>query len=256
MAVTPDIISSPSNPLVKHVKSLALKKNRDETGLFLVEGARHVADALDAGLEIDTLLYVGALQHEFRNIKARKVEVTGDILSKMTNRDNAQSVLGLFKQRTANISTISAGLWVALEQVRDPGNLGTIIRTADAVGAMGILLIGNTCDPFSAEAIRATMGSFARIKTATASVDEFLQWKKTYKGRVVGTHLNTDIDYRAADYTLPLMLVMGSESNGLSQAVSDACDQLVRIPMQGGTESLNLAVSTGVMLYEVCRSRL
>jgi RNA methyltransferase, TrmH family len=130
------------------------------------------------------------------------------------------------------------------------------MRTVDAVKAEGVLLIGQVCDIWSPEAVRASMGSFARIKMAKAVMPEFMKWRKDWKGRVVGTHLNTSVDYRKGDYTQPLLLVMGSEQSGMSPDITNACDQLVKIPMPGGAESLNLAVSVGVMLYEICRSKL
>src|SRR5690606_30138212 len=134
--------------------------------------------------------------------------------------------------------------------------LGTIIRTADAVGAAGIILAGQTCDAFSPEAVRASMGSIARMKLIRTTLAAFGSWRSGWAGRIIGTHLRTETDYRAADYTLPLILAMGSEQSGMSDALTDMCHSLVKIPMPGGTESLNLAVSTGIMLYEICRNRL
>ena len=254
-------ITSGANPAVKRLRALALKKYRDEEGVFMVEGARHVKDALDGGWQVDTLVYSHRAKGEAAIAAAKKahgkcLEVTDDLLSKITGRDNSQAVVGVFRQRWTPLKDIHHGLWVALEGIRDPGNLGTILRTADAVKAEGVLLIGQVCDIWSPEAVRASMGSFARVKMAKAVLPEFLKWRKDWKGRVVGTHLNTPTDYRKADYSLPLLLVMGSEQSGMSADITRACDQLVKIPMPGGSESLNLAVSTGVMLYEICRSRL
>jgi TrmH family RNA methyltransferase len=143
-----------------------------------------------------------------------------------------------------------------LRKFATPGNLGTIIRTADAAGARGIILIGNTCDPWSPEAIRATMGAFSRIKIVSATAEDFSGWRKTWKGAVIGTHLSAKtVDYREADYSRPLVILMGSEQNGLSPRLTETADKLVRIPMGEKTESLNLAVSTGIMLYEAFRQQ-
>lgn len=251
------IITSAANPAVKRLKSLALKKYRDEEGLFLVEGARHVGEALAAGWELDTVAYSAAAEND-PAVKAgkKRLHVTDDLLIRITGRDNTQKLIGAFKQHWTDMRDIKQGLWVGLENIRDPGNLGTIIRSADAVAAEGVVLIGDTCDPWSPEAVRSSVGSFARIKVAKATPDEFLKWKQGWKGRVIGTHLQTKTDYRSADYSLPLLLLMGSEQSGLSPALTKACDTLVKIPMQGGAESLNLAVATGIMLYEIRRGRM
>jgi TrmH family RNA methyltransferase len=249
------IITSAANPTVKKLKSLAVKKYRDEEGLFLVEGAQHISDALERGWELETLAY-SKNDPVIKKARCVVLQVTDDILSRITGRDNTQPVIGVFKQKWQAVSKIKDGLWLGLEEIRDPGNLGTIIRTAGAVGVEGIVLIGNTCDPFSPETIRASTGSFAKVKLAGASLAEFLKWRPSWKGRVIGTHLQTKTDYRKADYSLPLLLMMGGEQSGLSAEATKVCDTLVKIPMTGETESLNLSVSAGVMLYEVCRGRL
>lgn len=252
------IITSAQNEAVKRLKSLAQKKYRDAEGVFLVEGLRHINDALNGGFTLDTIAFSPRGAEGARPLQLRAktaLETTDDILSRITGRDNTQSAVAALNMRWAAPEKIATGLWVALEGVRDPGNLGTIIRTADAVKAEGVILLGETCDPWSPEAVRGSMGSFARVAIARMIAAEFIDFKKTYQGRVIGTHLATDADFRAADYTAPLVLVMGSESNGLSDDMAKACDQLVKIPMAGGAESLNLAVSTGVMLYEALRQR-
>lgn len=259
MSETGKTITSAANPAVKRLRSLSAKKYRDEEGIFLVEGLRHVQDALAGGFTLDTLAYSARGAREAAGLAGRAqqtLELNDDLLSRITQRDNAQAVIGAFRLKTATISSVTSGFWVGLEGIRDPGNLGTIIRTADAVKADGVLLLGDTCDPWSPEAVRATMGSFARVPVAQATLPEFLSWRQGWKGSVIGTHLQTDTDYRKADYKLPLLLLMGSESNGLSKDAVAACSSLVKIPMAGGAESLNLAVSTGIMLYEICRDKL
>lgn len=257
-------ITSLQNPSVKMLRSLDAKKYRDEEGLFLVEGARHIAEAFEQGWQAHTLAFSAAALHDAtakqnlalaRQQKAQVLEVTDKILGSITNRDNNQPVIAAFRQRKAELSSIDGGFWVALENIRDPGNLGTILRTADAAGAKGVMLLGTTCDPWSPEAIRASMGSFTRMPIITASLEAFAAWRKTYKGRLVGTHLNARaIDYRDTPTALPLVLLMGSEQSGLSDRLTALCDTLVKIPMTGGAESLNLAVSTGIMLYEIARA--
>jgi TrmH family RNA methyltransferase len=147
-------------------------------------------------------------------------------------------------------------VWVALEGVRDPGNLGTIIRTADAVGAAGVMLIGNCCDPYAHEAVRASMGSIFEVALARVSAEQFLASAKTWPGDIVGTHLEAREDFRNVAYRAPALLVMGSEGPGLSPPAAKACTRLVKIPMAGRLDSLNLAVATALMLYEMRREVL
>lgn len=259
-------ITSTANPVVKHLKSLSVKKYRDEAGLFVVEGLRHVEDMLAAGWTLHTLCMTtemiaqnDGLVHTAEAMEADLFDMPPALLSRITGRDNAQHVLGVFYQTLHGLDDISesdAALWLLLEDIRDPGNLGTIIRTADAVGAAGIILAGQPCDPFSPETVRASMGSIARMKLIRSDLEGVKNWRTGWTGRIIGTHLQTETDYRTADYTLPLILAMGSEQAGMSDALTDMCDTTVKIPMPGGTESLNLAVSTGIMLYEINRARI
>lgn len=258
-------VTSKDNPAVKRMISLALKKRREEEGVFLVEGLPHIHDALCGGMIPDTLAFSPAARNEkfFKGVvyhaelKDKNVfETTDDILRRATGRDNAQPALAVFRQRWKNLDEIGGGLWVVLETVRDPGNLGTIMRTVDAAGASGVILIGDCCDAWSPEAVRATMGSFARVGISRSEHGSFLQWRKGWKWRVIGTHLKSATDYRAQEYGLPLLLLMGGEQGGLSPELAAACDSLARIPMAGGAESINLAVATGIMLYEACRSTI
>ncbi len=261
-------ITSLANPIVKEIRGLALAKNRKASGRFLAEGLKLVADAVDAGWVIDTLVYAAAAgpQPLVTRLAAAcharggtVVEVNEAILAKISRRDNPQTVLGVFAQRTMKTAAIQPradDVWIALEQVRDPGNLGTIVRTAEAVGARGIILVGETVDPFSIEAVRATMGSLFHVPLARASVEAFVTLAEGWPGAVVGTHLAAKLDYRKASYRTPVLLVMGAEQAGLSPTIAACCGALVKIPMAPKADSLNLAVATGVMLFEICRGRL
>ena len=188
------------------------------------------------------------------------LEVTDKILSAITRRDNPQMVLGVFAQKYLPLGDIRAAgddVWVALDRVRDPGNLGTVIRTIDAVGARGLILVGETTDPFSLETVRATMGSVFAVPVARATPEQFLAWRKRFPGLVAGTHLKGAVDYRSLDYAgRPVLLLMGNEQQGLPDELAAACDRLLRIPQAGRADSLNLAVATGVMLFEIRRAAL
>ncbi|HWK68470.1 MAG TPA: RNA methyltransferase [Rhizobiaceae bacterium] len=262
-------ITSLSNPIVKDIKGLALKKFRDQQNAFLAEGLKLVIDALDLGWTIRTLIFAksGRGNAVIEKVAARTVaggglvlEVSDKVLAAITRRDNPQMVVGVFTQRYVPLKDIRPSgedVWVVLDRVRDPGNLGTVIRTADAVGASGIILVGDTTDPFSIETVRATMGSIFAVPVAKASVESFLAWRKGFEGLVAGTHLKGAVDYRSLDYAgRPVLLMMGNEQQGLPENLADACDRLVRIPQAGRADSLNLAVATGVMLFEIRRKAL
>ena len=261
-------VTSLANPIVKDIKALAQKKFRDQQNAFMAEGLKLVIDALDAGWSIRTLVFAKTAKDNpaVQKAAARTVaagalvlEASEKVLSAITRRDNPQMVVGVFEQRFTPLERIrpeGRDVWVALDRVRDPGNLGTVIRTADAVGAKGVILVGETTDPFSMEAVRATMGSVFSIPLARTGAEAFIGWRKSAGGLLVGTHLKGSVDYRSIDYAAagPVIVLMGNEQQGLPDDLAAACDRLVRIPQAGRADSLNLAVATGVMLYEVRRA--
>ena len=260
-------VTSLTNQSVKDIRALSMRKVREEAGLFIAEGLKLVADAIDGGWPIRILVHRAGEERPMlakaiqatRHAGGEVLEVTAEILEKLSRRDNPQTVLGVFAQRLEPLRDLRLGedgLWIGLDRVRDPGNLGTIIRTADAVGAEGVMLIGETTDPFGIEAVRATMGSIFNIRLAAGSALDFLAWRRGFAGEVVGTHLSGSIDYRVVTYTTPSVLLMGNEQQGLPDDLATACDRLVKIPMAGRADSLNLAVATGVMLFEMRRARL
>ncbi|WP_026381422.1 TrmH family RNA methyltransferase [Afifella pfennigii] len=255
-------VDSPANPIVKDLRALTAKKERDRTGLFLGEGLKLVRDALAAGFEVVDLIAaadslegpVGESAAEVKARGGRVLAVSHKVLEKLSRRDNPQTVIGVFKKRLAGAEEIGArGIWIGLERIRDPGNLGTIIRTADAAGAAGIVLIGECCDPFSLEAVRASMGSFFHVPLALAREEAFLAAARANGARLLGTHLSARRDFRQADYSPPLILLMGNERQGLTERLAAACDELLRIPMRGKADSLNLAIATGLFVYEALR---
>ncbi len=262
-------VTSLANPIVKDIKALALKKFRDQQNAFLAEGLKLVIDALDLGWTIRTLVFskTGLGNPAVEKIAARTVaagglvlEVNDKVISAITRRDNPQMVIGVFEQRWMPLGEVKPSgqdVWVALDRVRDPGNLGTVIRTVDAVGAKGVILVGETTDPYAIETVRATMGSIFAVPVARTSTQGFLAWRQGFKGMLAGTHLKGSVDYRSVDYAgRPVVLLMGNEQQGLPEELAASCDRLLRIPQAGRADSLNLAVATGVMLYEVRRSAL
>jgi TrmH family RNA methyltransferase len=257
-------ITSASNPLIKTLKSLHAKKGRAETGLFLAEGARLALEAADLGVWPDTMLYAAeALQRgQIRELVAqaerhgvRVVETNERLMSAIAKRDNPQTVIGAYRQALSPLDAIDGDMVVALEGVRDPGNLGTILRTADSVGAAGVVLLGESCDPFSVEAVRASMGSIFAVKLARASFDELLAYTKKRGASLIGASLKgSSLDGERALGGRAIVL-MGNEQSGLPADMETVCDLLVKLPMRGRADSLNLAVATAVMLYDLWRRR-
>jgi TrmH family RNA methyltransferase len=262
-------ISSLQNERVKLIRSLHMRKARRETGLFVAEGASLLVTARDAGWKPKLLVFLagsagGGMARDLVRWAAAAgaecLEVSQAVLMKLAAKENPQTMLGVFEQVWKPLP-LPAGLagdapWVALEGVRDPGNLGTIIRTVDAAGAAGVVLIGPSVDPYAREAVRATMGSIFNVPLVRAGAEEGLAWVRGWPGDSVGTHLGATEDFRSTAYRRPTLLVMGSEGPGLSPALSAACSRLVRIPMAGRIDSLNLAVATALMLYEIRRESL
>ncbi len=260
----PKTITSLTNDRVKVIRALEMRKVRKETGLFVAEGVSLLITARDNGYVPETLVYQagtaesgiarGLVTHAL-NAGAEVLEVSEAVLGKLASKDNPQTVLGVFRQRFADfpdVAKIGTGeTWLALEEIRDPGNLGTIIRTADAVGCAGVILVGTTCDPYSLEAIRATMGSIFAVPIAKTDRAAFLDLQKAWHGDVIGTHLDAREDFRSADYKGPHLIVMGGEGPGLSSSAAALCTKLVKIPMAGKLDSLNLAIATALTLYQV-----
>ncbi|URK88759.1 RNA methyltransferase [Rhizobium sp. RCAM05350] len=262
-------VTSLANPIIKDIKALSNKKERDETRSFIAEGLKLVIDALDLGWTIKTLVYAKAAKGktQVEQVALKTVatgglvlEVSEKVLSAITRRDNPQMVVGVFEQRYAHLRDVKPALgetYVALDRVRDPGNLGTIIRTADAAGASGVILVGETTDPFSLETVRATMGSVFAMPLFRANVGEFVKWQKAAGVQLVATHLAGAVDYRTIDYRKkPVVLLMGNEQAGLPEELAREATALARIPQQGRADPLNLAIATGIMLFEARRHML
>lgn len=264
----PTVVTSLTNPLVKDIRALALKKERERTGLFVAEGLKLVMDALEAGWRLMALV-VGTKVAEHPATRqairaglasgARVIEVSDDVLEKIARRDNPQTVIGVFEQRFTSLADLDPSRQttiVALEGVKDPGNLGTVIRTADAAGASAVVLVGDTTDPFGVEAVRATMGSIFAVPIARASIDELFAFGKRHKMPVIGTHLKGAVDHRAVGWHEPGILLMGNEKAGLPDDDAKRCDTLVKIAMNGQADSLNLSIATAIVLFEARRAHL
>lgn len=260
----PKVITSLTNDRVKAIRALDMRKVRKETGLFVAEGVALLVTARDNGFVPETIVYqAGSVESGIGrglvtwalNQGSEVLEVSEAVLGKLSAKDNPQTMLGVFRQRFAappKPAAVAAGeTWLALEEVRDPGNLGTIIRTCDAVGVSGVILAGNFCDPYSLEAIRATMGSIFALPLVKVDRAGLLDIIRAWPGDVVATDLEAREDFRKAAYRGPQLVVMGSEGPGLSAEVSHAATRRVKIPMSGRLDSLNLAIATALTLYQI-----
>lgn len=259
----PREVTAFSNATVKRLRSLRDKKARRAEGLFLAEGLRIIAEARDSGRlpEIIAFSAEGAKHPLAAEIIAATetaggdaIETTPDILSKMSGKDNPQTLLGAYRQPDASLERIDRGkasLWICAQALRDPGNIGTILRTGDAADAGGLILIDDSADPFSVEAVRASMGAIFTQDVAVARWPEFVRWLRTGDGQLVGTSLKATQDYLAAEYRQPCFLLIGNEQQGLPADYEAECDLLVKIPMAGRADSLNAAVAAAVMAFTI-----
>ena len=263
----PRQVTAFSNSTVKLLRSLRDKKARRTEGLFLAEGLRILTEARDSGMlpEIIAFSAEGAKHPLAAEIIAATeaaggdaIETTPDILSKMSGKDNPQMLLGAYRQPDMALERIDRAkspLWIVVQALRDPGNMGTILRTGDAAGAGGLILIDDCADPFSVESVRASMGALFTQQIAAARWPEFVAWLRSGEGQLVGTSLKARQDYLETEYGQPCFLLIGNEQQGLPADYESECDLLVKIPMLGKADSLNAAVATAVMAYEVLNQR-
>ena len=256
-------ISGFSNPLLKEVRALREKKLRKRAGLFLAEGLRIMTEAREAGFLPEMLFRVKdrevhaleiALETDVLAAGGDVIETSADIMAKLSGKDNAQTVVGVFRDHGTALADIDrniAPIWLVAQAMRDPGNLGTMLRTGDAVGAGGLILIDDCTDPFSVEAVRASMGAVFTQKIVQCRWSEFTMWLREGSAQLVGTSLQTDLDYQTASYVAPCFILTGNEAQGLPDDYESQCDLLVKMPMRGKADSLNAAIATAVMAYEV-----
>ena len=252
-----------SNPTVKFVRSLRDKKHRRREGRFLAEGLRLLTDARENGRLPELLVMaaerephplLAALEADVERTGGEIVETSAEILAKITGKDNPQAVAGVFAEFDTALAALdrdAAPIWLVAQALRDPGNLGTMLRTGDAVGAGGLILLDDSADPFSVEAVRASMGAIFTLAVATARWNEFLPWLRSGSGQFVAASLRDAVPYRDAPYEAPCFILVGNESQGLPEEYEAACDLRVTMPMRGRADSLNAAVAGAVLAYEV-----
>lgn len=257
------LVSNPRDPRFLTLRSLQTYQSRSRTELYIIEGVRHLARAVEHSAPIDSVfLDPSVLSNPFGQKLARRLRqqgVPGIRLSRELYRDltlatEPQGLGAVLRQKWFSLEHLPAtrnSLWLAVESIESPGNLGTIIRTAEAAGVTGVLILSPNCDPYDPATVRATMGSLFSQKLVRCSVIEFNRWTKSNRVSVVASSPTGLMDYKALAYRFPAALIVGSERHGLSDQLLEAADFVVRIPMRGGCDSLNAAVAAGVLLFEI-----
>jgi TrmH family RNA methyltransferase len=262
------IITSRSNPKIKAIRALRRKKTRQERSAFLVEGIHHVGEAAEAGVEIDSILYAPELlRSEFASLLIDQLSnanvpcypASSEVFKYAAEKENPQGILAVVRQFETELDELTSQNFargVAILSPQDPGNIGTIMRTIDAVGASGLILIDSSADPFHPNAVRASMGALFWKSISHTSFSEFSNWTKKRGYTVYGSSAHGDLDYTEIDsHKYPYVLLMGSEREGLKPEHKKICANVLRIPVQGRTSSLNLGVATGILLYSMMSTR-
>ena len=249
-------ITSTANPLVKQARALRHRKARADSGLFLIEGIRPVGEALEAGWELDVILYAeDVLESDFAatliaDPAAPLQPVTAEVMKSFADKENPQGIVAIAHQRFSSLSDLPVmRRGVAVVSPQDPGNVGTILRTVDAIGADVVLLLDGGVDPYHPTCVRASMGTLFWLPLIRASFLEFVEWSKARSVQIIGTSAHAEVDYRAFQPVEPWMLLLGSEQKGLGALHLAASDVVVSLPMRGRASSLNLAVAAGILLY-------
>jgi TrmH family RNA methyltransferase len=260
-------ITSIHNLRIKQIRALRSRKERNVSGCFYIEGAQLVAAAAAARpAQLELLVVSEALLRSQLawNLAGRLRDTTPHILVSpevfraLGEREDAQGIGAVVQQRWLRLDQLDPTddrCRVALEAVQYPGNLGTILRTSDAAGGAGILLLGSTADPYDPAAVRASTGAIFSQQLVRTNATELAAWAGEHGATIVGATPDAALDYRVPHYESSLILAMGNEGKGLSAELRAACHQLVHIPMAGAADSLNLAIATGLMLYEALRQR-
>jgi len=277
------LITSLSNPLIKQARALRQKKGRNESGLFLVEGIHHVGEAIEAGWDVNSILYapdllassfardlISRVSSRFDYTRSAQREpqpfdqtqgrpVSAQVMESLADKDNPQGIIAIVHQRKTRLEdlmlsspprTAAGAKCVALVSPQDPGNVGTILRTMDAVGADVLFLLDGGVELYHPSIVRASMGTIFWKPIIQASFDEFVKWARNGNYQLIGASARGDVDYQTLIPRTPWVLILGNEQKGLTPEQSKACDVTVSMPMKGRVSSLNLAVAAGVLLYQ------
>ncbi|HHW31903.1 MAG TPA: RNA methyltransferase [Clostridiaceae bacterium] len=259
-------ITSSQNPLVREAKALKNRKYRDEKGLFLIEGEKLLKEAVQEKAEIIKVFlseeYIKEKSYDLFSselLKHDTIILSDRLFKEISDTETPQGIIAVVKQSKHTLSDIMANNRniIILEEIQDPGNMGTIIRTADAAGFSGVITTKGCVDVYSPKVIRSTMGSIFRIPVCTgAGISEIISRLKAEGIKVYASHLEGKASLYDIDLRSDMAIIIGNESRGLSKEASASADALVQIPMLGGAESLNASVAAAILMYECVRQRL
>lgn len=264
---TAKLISNGNHHFIRLIRSLQRREERERTRLYYIEGVRFIAQATTYNAEIEALVVCPSLLasplgqkllHHHRQKGTVILEVTAEVLHSLAYVDDPQGIGAVVRQKWLPLERAKLGgklCWIAIEEVQSPGNLGTILRTSDVVGGAGLILLGKSVDPYDPATVRATMGALFSQRFVRTTAAELIRWKTERQWLLVGTSPSAETDYQEVSYDLPTILLIGGERKGLSLELQAMCDLMVKIPMVGHSDSLNMAVATGVMLYELFNQR-
>lgn len=260
------VISSRQNNIVKYVRGLREKRNRDREGCFIVEGAKSVYEAVSAGAEIRKILIAerGQKHPLLKEImtslsnEAEIVRVTDEVMEFMSETESPQGIIAIVSIPQTHLSGLTVNeSWslVVIDGVQDPGNVGTIIRSADAFGVGAVILTKGCADIFNSKTLRSTMGSVFHLPVIQdVSQEDLVKFLKEKSFFIAATTLEERSQFLPeVEFIRPLALVFGNEGRGVSPEISSQADVLVKVPMFGSAESLNVAVTSGIVLYEASR---
>lgn len=258
-----ELITSISNPFVKQIRSLRQKKARLESGAFLVEGIHHIGEAVDAGWEVDSIVYAPdtlsssyakELIARLTNLKTKVQPVSPAVIESLADKENPQGILAVVKNKPRSFADVnSANQLTALVSPQDPGNLGTILRTVDAVGVDALFLLDGGVELYHPTVVRASMGALFWKPVIQTSFTDLTAWARGRGIQLIGSSSKADVDYHTLVPHEPWALILGNEQKGLSSGQTSACDVTVSLPMRGRASSLNLAVAAGVLLYQYAK---
>jgi RNA methyltransferase, TrmH family len=254
------LIASPGNPLIKQARALRQKKARNESGLFLVEGIHHVGEVVEAGWDVESILYTsGVLTSPFAHdlisrFSFKPQPVTAQVMESLADKENPQGIIAIVHQKRNQLKDIKPLTnAVALVSPQDPGNVGTILRTMDAIGSDALFLLDGGVELYHPTVVRASMGALFWKPIVQTSFDDFRDWARAGNYQLIGASAKADMDYHALVPQTPWILMLGNEQKGLSPEQSAACDVTISLPMHGHVSSLNLSVAAGVLLYQFAK---
>ena len=259
------VISSKDNELIKHIKKLKDKKYRDENNEYIVEGVKLIEEAVQEKAKIKKIIvcedttrtYEIPTQVMLEIAKYECVYVTDKIFSSITQVTNPQGVMAIIEKNSENQEIdYTQDIIIALDNVQDPGNLGTILRTVDSIGLSQIIVSKDTVDAFNSKVVRSTMGAIFRVKIIEVeNLVQSIKEMRKHHFKLMVTSLQTENSIYDIEFNKKI-IVIGNESNGVSKEIQDMADEKVKIPMLGKTESLNASVAAGVVMYEYVRQKL